>query len=101
MAITDGNRGVSYVWLDVQCRRNPAHILGTALLHLEPPSRAGQIEVGNGLVFDEHNVARGDCTAYDCAVQGRGSDQRVSFNRIDARMAELLAADRYNGKLQA
>lgn len=101
MKITDGNRHVVYVWLDVLCRRNPAHILGTALLYLEPPARAGQIVVRSGLVFDEHNVARGDCTAYDCAVQGRGSDQRVSFNRIDARMAELLAAHRYNGKLQA
>jgi len=101
MAITDGNRDVLQVCLDVLCRRNPAHILGTALLYLEPHPHAGQIKVANGLVFDEHNVARGDCTAYDCAVQGRGSDQRVSFNRIDARMAELLAAHRYNGKLQA
>jgi len=98
MKITDGNRHVLYLWLDVQCRRNPAHILGTALLHLEPRTRAGQIEVHNGLVFDEHNVARGDCTR--CS-RGKGRDQQVSLNRIQARMAELLAADRYNGKLQA
>ncbi len=98
MAITDGNRMALYVWLDVQCRRDPTHILGTAVMHLAPHPRAGRIVVSNGLAFDEHNVAHGDCTR---CPGGKGRNQQVSLNSIQGRVTELLGSNRYNGKLQA
>ncbi len=101
MAVTDGNRMAVDVQLDVLCRRDPSHILGIAVMHLAPHPRAGRIVVGNGLTFDEHEVARGDCTAHDCESVGRGTDQQISARRIESRMQELLTAGRYTGKLQA
>ncbi|MGI8578867.1 MAG: hypothetical protein ACR2KG_13355 [Nocardioidaceae bacterium] len=99
MALQKRDKTVLHVRVDVLCAVNRTHQLGVAVLYLEPHPQAGRLVVGNGLVFDEHGRASVDCP--ECAVVGRGRDQRISRRRLVARAHELLAVGRTEGKLQA
>ena len=99
MSLVKRNREISHVWLDILCRVDKRHTLGTAVLYLAPRPDAGAIKVGNGLHWDDHGKAVGDCP--ECAVTGKGKDQRISRARIEARLNELLDAGQDSGKLQA
>jgi hypothetical protein len=99
VSIIKRNQDVSHVWLDVLCRVDRSHTLGVAVLYLDPRPDAGAIKVGNGLHWDDRGKAVGDCP--ECAVTGKGNDQRISRARIEARLNELLEAGESSGKLQA
>lgn len=86
------------LWLNILCRVDKSHVLGVVVRHLEGRTGAGQTRVANGMHWDESGRAVGDCPR--CAPHGTGSDQQVSRARIDARIEELLQADRFTGDLQ-
>jgi len=98
MSIIKRNREILDVQLDILCRVDKRHTLGAAVLHLAKRNGAGAIVVGNGLHWDDHGKAVGDCP--ECATTGKGKDQQVSRARIETRLNELLAAGRHAGDLQ-
>ena len=98
MSIIKRNRDILHVWLDILCRVDKRHTLGVAVLYLDPRPDAGTIKVGNGLHWDDHGKAVGDCP--ECATTGKGKDQQVSRARIETRLNELLAAGQHAGDLQ-
>jgi len=70
MSIIKRDRDILHVWLDILCRVDKRHTLGAAVLYLAPRPDAGTIRVGNGMHWDDHGKAVGDCA--ECATTGKG-----------------------------